>query len=480
MDHTICLFNDAFPPVIDGVANAVVNYGQEITALGGQALVVTPDVPGADDSGFSFPVLRYPSVDTRKQLGYVSGLPFSPELAGKLQTHKAELLHSHCPMISTYLARSFRDLINVPLVLTYHTKYDIDIARALRSHALQEGVLHLLVENISACDEVWVVSRGAGENLRSIGYEGEYTVMHNGVDFPKGRVSDAEISAVTGSYDLPAGLPVFIFVGRLMWYKGIRIILDALAALQAEGQSFRMVFVGGGGDEAEIRAQTEALGLAQVCIFTGPISDRQQLRAWYCRADLFLFPSTFDTNGLVVREAAACSLPSAMIAGSCAAEDVTDGRNGFLIEENAASLAACIRRLLDTPEQLRTVGRCAAEELYLSWADAVKIACDRYSLVIDNYKAGRYAYRRGFAEEFLRSQGNLMDTLWELDCFNNSIAQRISTERKELREDLRRLQADLQQHNATLHAGAQQHFQQQRREIRQQLDQFWNRLDRYL
>ena len=63
--HTICLLNDSFPPIIDGVANAVVNYAENIEKHHGHAVVVTPAVPGADDSGFPFPVVRYPSIDTR-------------------------------------------------------------------------------------------------------------------------------------------------------------------------------------------------------------------------------------------------------------------------------------------------------------------------------------------------------------------------------------------------------------------------------
>ena len=61
--RTICLLNDSFPPEIDGVANAVVNYAKNITKSGENAIVVTPTMPGADDSAFPFPVLRYPSIE---------------------------------------------------------------------------------------------------------------------------------------------------------------------------------------------------------------------------------------------------------------------------------------------------------------------------------------------------------------------------------------------------------------------------------
>ena len=423
--HGICLLNDSFPPVIDGVANAVVNYALNIERHHGHAVAVTPDYPGADDTGYPFPVLRYPSIDTRRLVGYVAGFPFSPELANRLQSEHVELLHSHCPVASTLLAREFRDVLDAPLVFTYHTKFDIDIAKAVRGRFMQEGAIRALVQNISACDEVWVVSRGAGENLRALGYEGEYIVMENGVDVPRARVPEEAAAAAAAGYDLPAETPVFLFVGRLMWYKGLRIILDALAALAAKGVDFRMVFVGDGADAAEVRSYASRLGLDRRCLFTGSISDRDVIRAWYCRADLFLFPSTFDTNGLVVREAAACSLASVLVADSCAAEGVTDGKNGYLIEENAASLAKKLETLCSARADMRAVGEGAARDLYISWEAAVSRAYDRYGAVIDRYRAGQYRRHKKPADEFFRAHGELMAALGHIEERGEELEQRI-------------------------------------------------------
>lgn len=430
----ICLLNDSFPPLIDGVANAVVNYAQRLTERGGAVTVATPAVPGADDSAFPFPVLRYPSFDTRKKLGYVSGRPFSPELAARLQKEGVGVLHTHCPIVSTFLARELRDVVDAPIVLTYHTKFDIDIAKAVRGKLLQESAIRALVQNISACDEVWTVSRGAGENLRSLGYQGDYLVMPNGVDLPRGRLTPEEVRSVTASYDLPEDVPCFLFVGRLMWYKGIRIILDALASLR--DQPFRMVFLGGGMDEADIQKYTEELGLTDRCLFPGSVRDRQALRAWYCRADLFLFPSTFDTNGLVVREAAACGLPAVLIRGSCAAENVTDGVTGFLIEENAPSLAACLRELLRSPEKLRAVGRTAEENLYLSWADAVDHAAARYETVMERYRSGPRR-KPTLPDEMFRSVGELMALSGQISAFGEELTQELRCSGSEMAQKMR-------------------------------------------
>ncbi len=455
--RSICLINDSFPPVIDGVANAVTNYATVIQRDYGDATVVTPYYPDADDSVYPFPVLRYPSIDMTKLVGYRAGFPLSPELMEQMEGRHIDLIHSHCPVTSMVLARMLRQRLNVPLVFTYHTKFDIDIANAIHSKLLQEASIKLLVENISACDEVWTVSHGAGENLRSLGYQGDYIVMPNGVDFPAGRLGEEKVRAVGTNLDLPEGVPLFLFVGRMMWYKGLRIILDALKQLKDEGQDFRMVFVGKGTDGDAIRAYAEELGLCDKVFFEAPCYDREVIRAWYCRADLFLFPSTFDTNGLVVREAAACGLASVLIAGSCAAEDVTDGQNGFFIEENAASMAAMLRRLIPQRALMCRVGKNAQKEIYISWDDSIANACRRYEVVLDNFRRGLYPVHDTPADGFLRG------TVESLDAINRVRAARDQL-RAAMDEDVRQWHDEVQENR--------EKFQEKLTQLRQRIDRY--------
>ena len=95
MDQTICLLNDSFPPFIDGVANAVLNYARELTNHGYHPAVITPANPQAEDSVYPYPVIRYPSVDARRLTGYMAGIPFSPKIAQQLSREPVALLHSH-------------------------------------------------------------------------------------------------------------------------------------------------------------------------------------------------------------------------------------------------------------------------------------------------------------------------------------------------------------------------------------------------
>lgn len=249
----VCLINDSFPPLIDGVANTVLNYAKVINEKGGKAIVAVPFYPGADDSDFPYKVIRYPSFNTERFIDYRAGYPFSFETFEKIKEEKVNIIHSHCPFASTVLARTLRETLDAPVVFTYHTKFDVDIERTVGKGYLKEKIVSSIVKNIEACDEVWVVSEGAGENLRSLGYKGDYIVMQNGVDIPKGKVSEEEISKATGKYEIPENVPVFLFVGRMAWYKGLDIILKSLSKLKEAGEDFRMIFIGGGLDFEEVK-----------------------------------------------------------------------------------------------------------------------------------------------------------------------------------------------------------------------------------
>ena len=187
------------------------------------------------------------------------------------------------------------------------------------------------------------------------------------------------------AYHIAPEETVFLFVGRMMWYKGVKISIDGLSIAKKKGCRFKMFFVGDGADRAEIEAYCEKVGIGEDCVFTGAIQDREKLRSYFSLADLFLFPSTYDTNGIVVREAAACDCPAVLVRGSCAAEGITDGRNGILIEENGASMAEAVEAACGDRERLREIGRHAADEIYLSWDEAVDRAVKRYEVVIERY-----------------------------------------------------------------------------------------------
>ena len=383
MRLNIGLFNDSFPPTIDGVANTVVNYAYNIQKNHGTAIVATPKYPHVTDE-YPFEVCRYSSVPIIGPLTYRLGNPISPLTISELRQKQLDLIHVHSPFASSVLARqvTLTKRYRVPVVFTYHTKYEVDTAKFLPNKRLQRALLRFILHNVRLADEVWTVSQGAGESLRQIGYRGDYRVMPNGTDFARGRASEDAVAELHRIHNLQRDELVFLFVGRMMWYKNVKIIVDTLRLLKQNGMRFRAFFIGDGNDRAAIEQYTRERGLAQEVVFTGAIYDREKIRAYYSIADLFLFPSTYDTSGLVVKEAAACNCASLLVAGSCASEGVVDGISGLLAQENAESCASKILAAAKGDSAFARLGENAAQQVYLSWEAAVAKAYDRYEEIL--------------------------------------------------------------------------------------------------
>ena len=87
----VALLNDSFPPQVDGVVNAVVNYAAVLSARGHDVTVAVPSNPDAVDD-YSFPVIRYQSLDTTKMFGYRAGNPLSQDA---VQSRRADVAGLH-------------------------------------------------------------------------------------------------------------------------------------------------------------------------------------------------------------------------------------------------------------------------------------------------------------------------------------------------------------------------------------------------
>jgi len=388
----IAIITDSFPPMMDGVSKCALGYAETLAERGDNCIVVAPQVPKANYD-YPFPVYYYPSIGL-PYAEYRAGHPFIPNLAAKLKRMNIDILHVHSPFTAMTIARQLRYWLKIPIVFTQHTKWDFDIARAVSSKILQKNILRYAYANIAAVDEVWAVSRGAGEYLVDHGFKGDFIVMPNGTDFVQSLVNPKDLAKLDKQFGLSDEVPTLLFVGRMMMYKGIGLIIDALEILRNRGFEFRMIFVGDGEDLEEAKRLTTRKSLDNAVHFAGRINDREALKAYYTRAELFLFPSVYDTAGLVVTEAAACFCPSVVICGSAAAETLDDGVTGFHIEETSESLADCVQNAFADRAKLERVALAAANEVYLPWNKVMERSIKRYEIVKKSYDKKRRERKR--------------------------------------------------------------------------------------
>lgn len=380
------IFNDSFPPIMDGVTLTVENYVYWLAKLGKTPCVVTPWNPVKGEYPYS--VMRFFSLPIRSRKPYRYGYPkLDPFIWSRLRKTDFKILHSHCPFSSGRLAVYVKKHQDVPLIGTFHSKYRSDLEHSFKHFPWAVPIIMKRILNFfNACDEVWIPQAYVEETVREYGYKGKLTVVENGNDFAS--LIDGDVSqykeAAKKRLNFPGETLNLLFVGQHIWEKGIGIIIEALALIK-ESVDFRMNFIGTGYAKSEIIKLVEAKGLADRVTFNGVITDRQKLSDFYAASDIFIFPSFYDNAPLVVREAAAMGTPSILLEGSTASEVVSDGRNGFLVNNSPEEFGRLISMLAQDRGAIRNVGKEARNTLVRSWEDVVGEVNDRYDSLIRRY-----------------------------------------------------------------------------------------------
>ena len=382
------IFNDNFPPILDGVALTTQNYAYWLHEKGHEVSVITPYAPGAEAvlKEVQYPVYRFPSVPIPFRHPYRYGVPFlSPSFMRQFRQMPFELVHAHCPFTTGDLAYAAAQRQGIPMVATFHSKYRQDFEHNVKSKAVVDWMVRHIVRFFEKADEVWIPLPAVEETLREYGYKGHVEVVENGNDFytPAAKIENmrAEMREELG---LLPDETMLLFVGQHIWEKNIGLILDALALIK--DKPFHLFMVGTGYAVREIRHKIKELGLSPRVTLLGNILDRDRLKRIYAAADLFIFPSLYDTCGLVVREAAAMHTPSLMLAGSTAASAVQDGVDGFLSPAGKEEYARCIVSLMEQPEVIAKVGTKASKTISRSWESVMDEVVLRYRDIQQSYK----------------------------------------------------------------------------------------------
>ena len=160
--------------------------------------------------------------------------------------------------------------------------------------------------------------------------------------------------------DIPEGQKVLLYVGRLAKEKNLETLIEAAALLIKRDKSLRLMLVGDGPHRLECKTLVRKFGIGDQVRFAGFLM-RPEVEKYYSAADLFVFPSMTETQGLVVLEAMSFGLPPIAVGGGGASEGMRDGVNGFVVSNEASGFALACRELLDNQERYEEVSRSALE-----------------------------------------------------------------------------------------------------------------------
>ena len=386
--RTIGIFNDSFPPIMDGVSLTVENYAYWLEKNNLPVCVVTPKSTDYSDDK-SYPVYRYNSLPIPGRKPYRFGFPeFDFSFKSELNKIPFGLVHAHCPFSSGLLARRIARNQRVPFIATFHSKYRDDFERSVHNKSIANLMVKRIVQFYESADEVWIPQASVEETIREYGYKGKIEVVDNGNDFSGNNPVEPLKLKSRNELKIADNETVFLFVGQHVWEKNPLMIIESLALIK--DLHFKMYFIGTGYAEDDLKQLVKEFNLSAKVNFVGLLTERDELKKYYAAADLFLFPSIYDNAPLVVREAAALQTPTIFVAGSSSSEKIKDNFNGFLTENSAESFANKLRELINSPDTIRLAGLNASKTIARSWKSVTEEVIDRYENLMLRYSPLQY------------------------------------------------------------------------------------------
>jgi 1,2-diacylglycerol 3-alpha-glucosyltransferase len=388
---TTAQFSDSYPPIMDGVAKVVVEYKEHLSKTLGPVHIVIPSIPGLEQYKADDLIHVYPTIPIPKRSPYRFGMPWIlPGFSRKIARLPLDLVHVHSPWMAGPLGWQVSVLRQIPIISTFHTKYLDDISRFFFGLQLPvEIARRIIIDHYNRMDQVWVPNASTEQTLRDYGFKGPIEIVGHGTDIVKPANPEQALRQAEEFLGIDSEVPLLVYLGQLKWEKNLLFVLNSLRELKDTGFVFKFAFIGEGYARPELEKAAQDLELPEVS-FPGLVRDRALLTSILFRSKCLVFPSRYDTAGLVIKEAASLEVPSIVLRDSNAAEGIEDGVNGFLGEENPVLFGNKLHDLLKDEELRCAVGRNAYETLCRTWADVADEVAERYKDLI-KFKAHRSA-----------------------------------------------------------------------------------------
>lgn len=403
----IAMLTNTYAPHVGGVARSVQAFSDAFRRRGHEVLVVCPQFEGApaEEPG----VLRVPALQNFNGSDFSVVLSVPRSLRAAIEDFAPDVLHSHHPFLLGSTAVRLARVLDRPLVFTHHTMYEQYTHYVPGdSQAMRRFVIHLSTNYANLSDEVFAPSESVAEILRKRAVRVPVRVVPTGV-----RLADYTAGSGAGFRDI-MGIPHDAFVighvGRLAAEKNLGFLGDALAAALAANPAAHALLVGQGPEGDALRARFIAAGVGARAHFAGLLQHRFLVSA-YKAMDAFAFASHSETQGMVVSEAMAASVPVVALDAPGVREVVSDGVNGRLLPATADAAAfahALVGLAAMDRAPLRAAARATAEGLSLERSADLALAAYRTLL------SGRDSGPREAADEAWSRSLRLLRTEWDL------------------------------------------------------------------
>ncbi len=407
MGVRILYVSDVYYPRVNGVSTSIRTFRSELDALGYETVLVCPEYGSQMllDGRGEEQVVRVPS----------RYIPLDPEdramhwrplrRLDQTLTERFDLVHIHTPFFAHYAGLRFARRRGIPAIATYHTLFEEYLYHYVR--LAPRGMMRSLSRRFSrgqcnALDAVVVPSEAMRSTLHRYGVTVPIQIIPTGLRLDEFAAGDG--MRFRFRHQISRERPVLLFVGRVAFEKNISFLLRALARVKREHPEVLLVICGEGPARPSLQRLARQLDIVDNTRFVGYLERGTELLDCYRAANVFVFASRTETQGLVLLEAMACGVPVVSTAVMGTADVLREGRGARIAPEDEGAFAVLAARLLrDGAERelLSREGRSYATE----WS--APTTARQLAQLYDTLggRCGRAGEATGFGQSVLRRTG---------------------------------------------------------------------------
>jgi len=363
----VLFISDVYFPRINGVSTSIRTFVEQMQNLGHEVHLIAPDyaVTTQDESWIKRIPARSIYFDPEdKLMKYAAAMQLLPAL----QQEKYDVIHVHTPFVAHYLGVQLSRKLGIPCLETYHTFFEDYLHHYLpwMPQLVARGLARMISKRqCNAVDAIVAPSQPMLDVLRAYGVKVAAEVIPTGLQEHSFKAADGK--AFRLKYGIALDRPMLLYVGRVAFEKNIDFLLWMVKLLSEERPDILLVITGEGPALPSLRLLTKTLAIEKNVMFIGYLDRHTELNACYETADVFVFASKSETQGLVILEAMAQGTPVVAIAELGTASILIEGHGALISAENTLEFSEKVHQLLIYPEQRLELGRRAKNYARDKW-----------------------------------------------------------------------------------------------------------------
>ena len=362
----VLFVSDVYFPRVNGVSTSVRTFRQDLAECGVETLLVAPDYDGAvvEPDVFRVSSANVPGdpEDRRMRWGVLA------RVLESLRHADIDLVHIHTPFIAHYAGVRFARSAGVPCVATYHTFFEEYLHHYVPVLPRRFGRTLARAFTRSQCRDVQALiapSDPMRDVLLDYGVTTPVHVLPTGL--PRDRFRAGQGSRFRELAGLPADRPLVTYVGRVAHEKNIEFLVRAFLAVRRSVPNALLVIAGEGPARESLQQLVARAGIAADVRFVGYLDRNSSLLDCYAAADVFVFASRTETQGLVLLEAMAQGTPVVSTAELGTRSILKPDCGALVVAERVDEFAAAVTKVLCEP-QLRRELSGLGQEYARTWA----------------------------------------------------------------------------------------------------------------